>query len=317
MKNPGHPVSTSPGWYQERGATHIEDEFTKAATDMAGLIEREHWFGDGEKHHRYRVDFLLKDARLIIELDGHAHHSTKEQLTKDASRQRYLTRAGYTVIRFTGREIFKDVQGCVSEVRQLYTELMQRAPAKYRVMYVDYTFVNTQMSKALRFYRELHPHKALTFQPLEKIIPHAIQWLHEKSFITVFIFCPEDQQDDLKHLNATVMDYEKGEVRFTTMASELYSLDLGEHLKNFAHLFDEFLMVADDPVYRAPIRTVLPAQMSERVVGEHTYKYLANGKLLRLGNDETSFVGTELVHVAWQDIWYAIGAALGLEKCEL
>lgn len=317
MKNPGHPISTSPGWYQNRSATPIEDEFTKAASDMASLIEREHWFGDAEKHHRYRVDFLLKDARLIIELDGHAYHSTKEQLAKDASRQRYLIRAGYTVVRFTGREIYQDVQACVGEVRQLYKELIQRAPAKYRVMYVDYAFVSKQMSEALTFYRELHPNKMLAIQPLEKIIPHAIQSLHEKSFITVFVFCQKDQHNDIKHLDATVLDYEKGEVRFTTMASELYSLELGEHLKNFAHLFDEFLVVADDPVYRAPIRAVLPAQMSERLMGEQTYKYLANGKLLRLGNDETSFVGTELVQVAWQDVWYAIGAALGLEKYEL
>lgn len=317
MKHPGHPVSTSPGWYKDRGPTPIEGEFSKAASDLADRIEREHWFGDTEKHHRYRVDFLLKDARLIIELDGHDYHSTKEQLAKDASRQRYLIRAGYTVMRFTGSEIFKDVQACVREVKQLYTELMQRAPAKFRVMYVDYPFVHEQMSKALRFYRELHPNKVLIFQPLEKIILHAIQWLHEKSFITVFIFCPQDQQEDLKHLNATVMDYEKGEVRFTTIASELYSIDLGEHLENFAHLFDEFLMVADDPVYCAPIRAVLPVQMSERIVGNQAYKYLANGKLLRLGNDETSFVGTELVQVAWQDIWYPIGVALGLNKYEL
>src|SRR5471032_3517218 len=115
MKASGHPMSTSPSWYQDRGPTYIEDEFTKAASDLAGLIVREHWFGDVEKHHRYRVDFFLKDARLIIELDGHTFHSSKEQLEKDASRQRYLTRAGYTVIRFTGREIFKDVQGCVRE----------------------------------------------------------------------------------------------------------------------------------------------------------------------------------------------------------
>ncbi|MGB3512463.1 MAG: DUF559 domain-containing protein, partial [Microcoleaceae cyanobacterium] len=62
---------------------------------MADAIEQEHWFGDKTKHSRYRVDFLLKDARLIIELDGNAYHSTSEQLEKDAIRQRYLSRAGY------------------------------------------------------------------------------------------------------------------------------------------------------------------------------------------------------------------------------
>lgn len=317
MKKPGHPTSTSPSWYQDRGPSHIEDEFSKAAADLADLIEREHWFGDAQKHHRYRVDFFLKDARLIIELDGHAYHSTKEQLERDAIRQRYLTRAGYTVIRFTGREIVRDVQSCVTEVRQMYQERMQRAPAKYRVMYVDYAFVISQMAEALRFYRDMYPEKALTPQPLDKIIPHAIEWLHEKSFITVFVFCPEHRHSEIAHLNSTVMEYGKGEIRFNTLASDLYSFDLGEHLEDFAHLFDEFMVVADDPIYREPIRAVLPKELSEKTTGAYTHKYLANAKLLRLGNEETFFVGTELVYVRWQNVWYVIGTALGLEFYEL
>lgn len=317
MKYPGHPTQTTPSWYRDRGPSHIEAEFSKAASDLAGMIEREHWFGDAEKHHRYRVDFILKDARLIIELDGHDSHSTGDDLEKDAIRQRYLSRAGYTVIRFRGREIVRNVQGCVSEVRQMYKEFMQRAPAKYRVMYVDYTFVTTQMIKALKFYKEIHPEKELTFQPLEKIIPHAIEWLHEKSFITVFVFCPEDLHGEILRLNMTVMDYDKGEIRFNTLASEMHSLDLGDHIESFAHLFDEFMVVADDPVYRDAIRAVLPEKLSERTIGTSTHRYLANAKLLRLSNDETSYVGTELVYVPWQDIWYAIGTALGLNKYEL
>ncbi|MDF9618393.1 DUF559 domain-containing protein [Pseudomonas entomophila] len=317
MKKPGHHTPTSPSWYQDRGPSYIEDEFNKAAADLADLIERESWFGDAERHHRYRVDFFLKDARLIIELDGHAYHSTKEQLEKDAIKQRYLTRAGYTVIRFTGREIVRDVQACVAEVRQMYKECMQRAPAKYRVMYIDYSFVIAQMKRALRFYREIHPQKVLTPQPLENVIPHAIEWLHEKSFITVFVFCPEDLHSEIAHLNSTVMDYDKGEIRFSTMPSDLYSIDLGEHLEDFSHLFDEFMVAADDPIYRDSIRAVLPKELSEMTIGTFTHKYLANAKLLRLGNEETSFAGTELAYVLWQDIWYVIGAALGLEVYEL
>lgn len=113
------------------------------------------------------------------------------------------------------------------------------------------------------------------------------------------------------------MEYDKGEIKFNTLASELYSLDLGEHLESFAHLFDEFMVVADDPVYRAPIRAVLPEKISENTVGAYTHKYLANAKLLRLGNDETSFAGTELAYVRWQNIFYPIGFALGLSIYEL
>ncbi|RMP81472.1 endonuclease domain-containing protein [Pseudomonas syringae] len=318
MKYPGHPTDeTPPSWYHDRGQSYIEQEFQNAIEDLASAIESEHWFGDTEKHHRYRVDFILKDARLIVELDGHAYHSTKEQLEKDAIRQRYLTRAGYSVIRFTGREINRDVRQCVADVRQIYLERMQRAPAKYRVMYVDYTFVMKQMHLALSFYRDIHPDKTLEPQSIESIIPYAISWLHEKSFITVFVFCPTEDQNEIDHLNSLVMEYETGEVRFNTLTSDWYTLDLGEHMEAYAHLFDEFILVADDPVYAAPFRAVLPQQLSDRQVGLSTNKYLSNGKLLRLGNQETHFVGTDLVQVRWQNVWYAIGSSFGLVPYEL
>jgi len=124
MKYPGQPESP-PGWYKDRGQSYIEKEFSKELGDLADLIEQEHWFGDPEKHSRYRVDFILKDARLIIELDGHEYHSSKEQLEKDAIRQRYLSRAGYTVIRFTGREVNRNPAACVSEVREILPRPLQ------------------------------------------------------------------------------------------------------------------------------------------------------------------------------------------------
>lgn len=316
MKYPGKPEAP-PGWYRDRGQSFIEKQFSNALDDMAELIEKEHWFGDAEKHSRYRVDFILKDARLIIELDGHEHHSTKEQLEKDSVRQRYLSRAGYTVIRFTGREINRSPSSCVTEVRQIYKERMQRAPSKYRAMYIDYKFLIRQMSKALRFYRELHPNKSLEFPPLEKFIPHAVEWLHEKSFITAFVFLPPEEQGEISHLDGTIKEYEKGEVRINIIPDEWYTIELGVHMVSFSHLFDNFYLVADDPVYVDPLRSVLPEEFSEELLGQHVFKYLSGGKLLRKGNDETSFAGTDLARVRWQDVWYPIGSSMGLKTYEL
>ena len=284
---------------------------------MADLIEKEIWFGDSEKHGRYRVDFILKDARIIIELDGHEYHSTPEQLENDAIRQRYLTRAGYSVIRFTGREINRDAVSCVEDVRSIYKERMQRAPSKYRAMYIDYQFLVRQMSKARKFYRELHPQRSLELPPLDVFIPHAIEWLREKSFITAFVFLPPEDVSDIGDLEGVIKEYEKGEVRINIFSNELYSLELGEHMMRFSHFFDDFYLVADDPVYINPLRSVLPKEFSEEKLGAHTFKFLSNGKLLRKCNDETAFAGTDLIHVRWQDIWYPIGASMGLELNEL
>jgi len=316
MKYPGKPESP-PEWYNDRGQSYIESKFSKELGSLADLIEQEQWFGDSEKHSRYRVDFILRDARLIIELDGHEYHSTKNQLEKDAIRQRYLSRAGYTVIRFTGGEIQKSPAACVSEVREMYKERIQRAPAKFRAMYIDYQFLIREMSKARIFYQNLHAGKSLSLQPVEKFIPHAIEWLHEKSFITAFVFHLPEDIERLSYLDGMVAEYEKGEVRVNTIPEEWYTLELGKHIVSFSHLFDEFYLVGDDPVYVEPLRSVLPQELSEEKIGNYSHMYLSNGKLLRKNNNETSFAGTDLARVRWQDVWHPIATAMGLSLYEL
>ncbi len=66
----------------------------------------------------HRLDFALRSngLDLAIELDGQDYHSSPDQRTNDARRQRYLEQIGWRIIRFTGREIYKDVQKCVAEV---------------------------------------------------------------------------------------------------------------------------------------------------------------------------------------------------------
>jgi very-short-patch-repair endonuclease len=69
----------------------------------------------------YRLDFALigNGFRVAIELDGHDYHSEKAQMTRDYQRQRRLQACGWTVIRFTGQEIYGDVQGCIADVVRL------------------------------------------------------------------------------------------------------------------------------------------------------------------------------------------------------
>jgi len=73
---------------------------------------------------KYRLDFSLDGAfdkipysGVGIEIDGHAFHErTKEQAAHDKLRDRFLWRNGYSVLRFTGSEIFKDPAMCFEEV---------------------------------------------------------------------------------------------------------------------------------------------------------------------------------------------------------
>jgi len=199
----------------------------------------------------------------------------------------------------------------------MYQERMQRAPAKYRVLYVDYKFLTRQMFNARKFYNNLHPEKKLQIPDLEVFISHAAGWLHEKSFITAFVFVRPEEEPHIKALDGRTTEFEKGEVRINVVADELYSCELGIHMESYAHLFDEFFLVADDPIYILPFTSVLPATLSGDVFGDQNFELLAGGKLLRKGNDETCFAGTDLAKVRWQDVWYPIGTAMGLQLYEL
>jgi very-short-patch-repair endonuclease len=96
--------------YQRPAPSHIEVAFWDAAKPLIPELETEIEIG------HYRVDFLVRSKKIIIELEGHDWHSTKAQRTRDTKRERYLQQQGYQVLRFTGTEIFKDVNACVEEV---------------------------------------------------------------------------------------------------------------------------------------------------------------------------------------------------------
>ena len=84
---------------------------------------------------KYRADFLFTDpllpCKMIVECDGHDFHErTKEQAAHDRRRDRDVTRAEYTVLRFTGSEIHRDAVACAREAYGQWTELRTRAYAQ-------------------------------------------------------------------------------------------------------------------------------------------------------------------------------------------
>lgn len=70
----------------------------------------------------YIVDFVIggdyeteNGLTLVVECDGHDYHSSKEQIIQDNKRQREIENLGYTFIRFSGSEIYNNVEKCVEE----------------------------------------------------------------------------------------------------------------------------------------------------------------------------------------------------------
>ncbi|MFL5858701.1 MAG: DUF559 domain-containing protein [Solirubrobacteraceae bacterium] len=56
---------------------------------------------------------------VVVELDGHEPHKTREQRTRDAKRQRWFEGRGIRVLRWTGSEVHANAQECVREMLEI------------------------------------------------------------------------------------------------------------------------------------------------------------------------------------------------------
>ena len=63
----------------------------------------------------YIVDFYCPAGKLIIELDGGQHYS-EDEVKSDAIRDNYLTGLGFTVLRFSDRDVLKNMDGVLQRI---------------------------------------------------------------------------------------------------------------------------------------------------------------------------------------------------------
>jgi very-short-patch-repair endonuclease len=67
---------------------------------------------------RYIVDFYNHANRLVIEIDGSVHNTTKEY---DGNRDAYLQACGYKVLRFTNSEINLHINTVIQKILESAT----------------------------------------------------------------------------------------------------------------------------------------------------------------------------------------------------
>ena len=63
-----------------------------------------------------RVDFVYRDIRLVIALDGERYHSDSNAFRKDRRQQNDLVLEGYRVLRFTAWDVFAAPEYVVASV---------------------------------------------------------------------------------------------------------------------------------------------------------------------------------------------------------
>ncbi|MBI3502748.1 MAG: endonuclease domain-containing protein [Bacteroidetes bacterium] len=70
----------------------------------------------------YIADFMCKELRLVIEVDGYSH-TLDEVIKKDEKKQTDLEKAGFTVVRFTDEEVLKGIENVKRAIEQTIERL--------------------------------------------------------------------------------------------------------------------------------------------------------------------------------------------------
>jgi very-short-patch-repair endonuclease len=73
------------------------------------------------QHGIYEYDFAFPDLKLDVEIDGGTHLSEKVKLI-DARRDQWSQEQGWTVLRFTAREVKLDLVGCLNKLKTYHSE---------------------------------------------------------------------------------------------------------------------------------------------------------------------------------------------------
>jgi very-short-patch-repair endonuclease len=69
----------------------------------------------------YRIDLALfiGSKKLAIECDGKAYHSSPRQKAHDRKKNAYLRKNGWEVLRFSGRQIYRDTPKIIKKIALL------------------------------------------------------------------------------------------------------------------------------------------------------------------------------------------------------
>lgn len=82
-----------------------------------GLLQHDLHATPQHRQGKYRIDLAFPSSMLAIECDGKAYHSSPTQKAHDKKKDQFLKSKGWTVLRFTGRRIHRDLPGVVKKVK--------------------------------------------------------------------------------------------------------------------------------------------------------------------------------------------------------
>jgi very-short-patch-repair endonuclease len=79
---------------------------------------------------RFELDFLWREARVVVELDGYATHGTRAAFEDDRARDRLLLASGLRPVRVTWRHLHDDAARLERDLRALLSAAPAPAAAR-------------------------------------------------------------------------------------------------------------------------------------------------------------------------------------------
>ena len=73
-------------------------------------------FEANARTHGYEVDFLWREQRLVLEVDGYAFHSSRRSFELDRRRDQVMAAAGFRVTRATWRQTEDEAIGVAARL---------------------------------------------------------------------------------------------------------------------------------------------------------------------------------------------------------
>jgi very-short-patch-repair endonuclease len=61
------------------------------------------------------ADFVCREEKLVIEIDG-ATHSTDDERRRDGKREEFLRERGYRIARFVNAEVYDNIDGVIETI---------------------------------------------------------------------------------------------------------------------------------------------------------------------------------------------------------
>ena len=93
--------------------TSIEIAMKKYLSDRGINFIHQYNFND-----KFSCDFAIPSHKIIIECDGEYWHNYPHGTPKDSSRDKYITVCGWKVLRFWGKDILDNEDGCMEVVNE-------------------------------------------------------------------------------------------------------------------------------------------------------------------------------------------------------